>query len=424
MSNSNSLSNNFWDSLDLDKMSYDELKDLSRKVSPFYKKRSKKEDKEWFNFSILNLREKYMERLMITTVIGYMFRCADEYTAGSKEEARKFCEHIFRFDPNRHLESAKSDVIELQDEEVDEISKDMAFEDVQQGAQTVHRCADIIKMETSGTLRYLDSAIKEVREGKKQALFDKAEDRIIKTREVVNDTLKTLTKLSRPKTSMMALSDKAVPGEIFHGFDRYYQANYEELRKITETVYPERSDLEFAIQFYKSFRSEDDAREYAHVNQDDFDYDIITATNDGITVLGPFKKNKASLDYYNKNSDIIDKIMKQNLSDQKMGNELMRSRVHKDKSKDIEKHGAEPKKLAEWKKVKGEVDNLMNNKNPSAMTDDEKKKLAEAREKLELLETADDENVIPVHRQSKDGSMQTKYVKTDVSDATTYAHVN
>lgn len=405
MQNSNSSSDNFWDKLDLDKLSYEELTELSKKVSPFYKKNGKTEKQEWFAFSIFNLREKYMERLLMTSLIAYMFRCADEYN-GNKEEARKFCEHIFRFDPNRHLASAKSNVIELKDEEVNEIAKDIKFEDVHTAAQSVHQCSNIVKYETQNILNYLKDA--------RNTPLDKVQERIIKTNESLNDMLKTVSKLARPKTSMMALSDKPVPGEIFHGFSRYYQANYEELRKITETVYPDRADLEYSIQFYRSFKSEEDAREYVRVNQDDFDFDIIVTSNNGVTVLGPFRKNKASMDYYNKNSDILKKIMDQNLKDQKIGADLMKNRVYKDKSANIEKFGNDPKKLEEWKKLKEDIDGVIH--------DDKKRQ--DAVERMKMLEAEDDENVIPVHRQNKDGKLETKYVNTDVSDDKTYAHVN
>lgn len=396
----------------------DELNAMLRKCSP-YKNKNIKEKPSWANMSVLNMREKYEKRLLMVSMISYMNRLAKDYGEKDSEErkiAQEFVNKCFRFNPEKHFEDFSAKVgekaVQLSDEEAADIAEDLIPKDIEEKAQMVY--ATVRKLKNSS--EYLVEAIK-------NDDLESAKPVAYRVHESIRDAVGTLGKVVNPRTFIMSqsLENLIVPGEIFHAFDRYYSFNFENLKKITESVYPERADIEFAVRYYQSFDTEKEAIEHRRKHQTDFDYDVYTIKNEGTTLLGPFRKNREKMDYYNSNNEVLQQIMDQQERDAKTGQEIMKNRVTRDKKRDIERFGDDPKKLEEYKQMTGIVD-AFGGKNPGAMTSEEKRKLAEAREKLEVMDSNKNENIVPVHTQDEDGNLQTEYVTTDVTDDKTYAH--
>lgn len=82
-------------------------------------------------FSITNLRESYMKRLLMLSIVGFTYRCLDEYNGcdnKNKEEIKKFLDSIFEFDPDYHVKKSskkKSDIETVlnEDNKIDKIIK-------------------------------------------------------------------------------------------------------------------------------------------------------------------------------------------------------------------------------------------------------------------------------------------------------------
>ena len=404
----------------IESMSADELQDVLKSVSP-YNNPNVKEDPVFVNMSILNVREKYMERLLTVSLIGYMYDRAQKFEGTDNEKAAvmRFCNECFRFNPDKHFEDVASEkiktgdaIVTLSDEEEEKIREDAIPKTAEEKAQIVYAALNQLKNDTVRLCKHAESGDHEKMQLASHAI-----------RERVNDQIRALGKIVSPGVRQLGgLENHIIPGEIFHNFERYYHYNYESLKRITESVYPERSDIEFAVRVYQAFDDEQKAAEHRRVHQEDFAFDVFTVSNGGTTILGPFKNNRDKVDFYNKHNEVLQKIVNQAEKDSKTGQNIMMRRAANDKKKDIEKFGPDPKGLEEWKELSGIINDL--GRKTAALTDEEKQKLAEAREKRELLELNKDENTISVHRQNEKGELETEYVRTKVSDEDqTYARM-
>ena len=64
------------------------------------------------------------------------------------------------------------------------------------------------------------------------------------------------------------------------------------------------------------------------------------------TVLADYKKNRENIDFYNRHTEVLKRIMDQHEQDKKLGKDLMNKRVKKAKSKNIEEMGKDAEILA------------------------------------------------------------------------------
>jgi archaellum component FlaC len=146
------------------------------------------------------------------------------------------------------------------------------------------------------------------------------------------------------------------PDDTFFRWNRYIENNYEELRQATDDIYSEKSDFEFAIVPYKVFEGPDEkkvmeeVREYQRKYADEFEADILCARFFNWNLLGSWAQNREVRDFYNKNTEIIKRILDQNKEDQQMGPKLMKDRATKEKQKNIKESGPDAYGFSEIKK--------------------------------------------------------------------------
>ena len=144
------------------------------------------------------------------------------------------------------------------------------------------------------------------------------------------------------------------PQDTFHRFRYYLEVNYEEIRTITEALYPERADLDWTLAIWEIIegRSEAEAQEkftqWCERHQDEVISDIRALDIGKWTMLADFKKNRDRIDFYNKHTSVLKKIMDRHGEDKKMGQELMRNRIIQGKAKNIQEAGPDAVGLATY----------------------------------------------------------------------------
>lgn len=363
----------------------------------------------WANLSVINTKQKYYERLIMTAMVGYLYRCyydqrADQEDFDDDGRIMNFLRSCFQFDPSRHVDGF--DRVRIQSEDVPAEKKEL---DTQKSAQIVYNCADKLKRR-----------IQEI----KGVCDDKSVDALNDVHMSLGDVMDDLTPVARPRMmqDMNSLDGAQLSKDVFYNFQRYYNNNYEQYRQLVEQIFAEKPDIENIVIFYDAFDSEDEALQHVRLNKNHFKYDVFTVSNNGATVLGPFEKNKERYDYYSSNTDIIKSIMEQQEQDYELGNQIMRNRVRSDKSKDIQESGLEPEELEEYKKYAGTVDKLGRK---SELTRKEKEEYAEAQDELARLKSRNDENIVTFLYHDSDGNLKRTYRYTDVNDtdASKAAHI-
>lgn len=151
------------------------------------------------------------------------------------------------------------------------------------------------------------------------------------------------------------------PADTFHRWGYYRDVNWEELRDAAEALYGFKIDLEEAIAPFEVFEgTEAEAAEayqkYKQMNADSLRTTLYSITFGRWNFAGPWKANRDRIDFYNKNTRIIQKILERHEEDKKLGMELMKKRVVKAKAKNIREAGPDAPGLAEYRAVTGGSD--------------------------------------------------------------------
>jgi hypothetical protein len=73
----------------------------------------------------------------------------------------------------------------------------------------------------------------------------------------------------------------------------------------------------------------------------------------GWTPLGDFRENREKIEFYNKNTGVLKKILDRHLDDKKIGTELMKNRVKMSKAKNIQEDGPDRKGLKDYTECLG-----------------------------------------------------------------------
>jgi hypothetical protein len=150
-------------------------------------------------------------------------------------------------------------------------------------------------------------------------------------------------------------ADVVPPQDTFHRWAYYTEVNYEELRTITEALYPERPDLDWAIALWDVFEGaekEVDAAFEKHCQryQDEVPSAIKALEFGSWSLLADFKENRKKIQFYNKNTEVLKRILDRHADDKRIGAELMRNRVRQTKARNIATDGPDAPGLAQYRR--------------------------------------------------------------------------
>jgi hypothetical protein len=149
------------------------------------------------------------------------------------------------------------------------------------------------------------------------------------------------------------------PQDTFHRLAYYMEVNHEELRTVAEALYPERPDLDWALALWAVFEgapAEVDAafEKYCQRYQEEVPSSIRALEFGGWTLLADFKENRKRLQFYNKHTDVLRRILDRHAEDKRIGAELMRNRVRRTKARNIAEDGPDAPGLKEYRRGQAE----------------------------------------------------------------------
>jgi hypothetical protein len=156
-----------------------------------------------------------------------------------------------------------------------------------------------------------------------------------------------------PGAPARAAAARVPPQDTFHRWQYYMEVNFEDLRTATDAIYHERPDLDLALVVYRGFEGapaevEKDFEKFYDQHQEEVMSDIRSIPMGGWTLLGDFKANRDKINFYNKHTDVLKRILDRHGEDKKIGQELMRNRVRQQKANNIAADGPDAPGLAEY----------------------------------------------------------------------------
>jgi hypothetical protein len=432
---------------EVDKMSQEDLEKARRTMANKLYGVVVPPTRKFANISIINWREDYMKKVIMTGLIGYIFRLVKEYDEYDipedmlkalgrersleilKANNTKFLKRNFNYNPDYHVDTVYKE--NLDDPERVKLAESMKLamsNSTSPSSPITVTVRDFLASETKSeesakmVLKMHDAAVENM-----QFVYSKSAEigqEIEKAANVIKDLLKTgafdnlglddiyaflatsadkfnsLKAQTREYCSSAELYSNVPPTDVFHHFDRYLANHYEQIRDAVTVLYANKPDIEFAVQFYNSFDDEKEAETHRKSNETSIISPIFTVSNENWTLMGPFKQNREKLEFYNKNTEILKRMFDQHKKDQELGTELMKKRVKVEKGKNIAIEGPDDPGLEKYQEAVGVIETLGAKK---VLTKEEKDKLVNAQRLKEMAEVPSNAIQVDVFKTDNDG---------------------
>jgi len=325
----------------------EQVTELRKRINPYGK--TIEGEGTFTCLSITNLSEQYMKRFLMTSLIGFLYRQCDEHGLEDSEPVSPMDDY------KTFMEQYTSAVDEGRDaaewlKTVDDSNTTNEYKaTVLQKNRLVER-GDGFKRRLI-IRNFLDTLFefnpdKHVRSAYSNNPLDTERKR---PQQVAPKTISESTNLEA-STNSSELVKHIPPSDTFHRWNYYNDTNYEEIRSATCDLYADKPDLEFAINPYGQFDSQEDADKFIQKHKDEIIADILTLHNSKWNLTGSFKNNRERINFYNDKTNVIEEIFKQMEQDKKLGADLMRKRVKRKKTKNIQEVGPEPAEFKQYRK--------------------------------------------------------------------------
>lgn len=364
----------------IDKMSEEELCEIEKKLNPYGT--TIYGDEKYTCLSFTNLREKYMTKLLTTGLIGFTYQMCKEHSVDEddmnvklnvndyltiKEHPDKhnsdITSKVFNQVFNEYMLREKKENLEKEGE-VGEECKDGADKESEEEwdleAKATQYANDYVQ-KCFKDVEYIDLDLMESDKLKLCSKQTEEEKKVIErflnklfkfdpNTHAVNSFTKSM-QVGDPERVFSKTEDiyNNVPNDTYNRFQMYYDVNYDKLREAVMYLYNEKPDIEVALNVYDSFSSLEECNDFVEKNKNKVITSIYTLTNNKWNLLGSFKQNRERLNFYNKNTTILENIIKQQEADAKTGKELLSKRVKKMKTKNVKRYGKDHPNFIKYK---------------------------------------------------------------------------
>ena len=138
------------------------------------------------------------------------------------------------------------------------------------------------------------------------------------------------------------------PHDVYETFRNYYTANYEELREAVKALYCENPEFELAINPYSVHDTKEQAELFRKQHANDVIAEVFTVETGKWNFFDSFKQQRESVNFYNKNTIILEEMLKQLEKDQRLGQAITNKRVVTKKAKNILEDGPDAENFKKW----------------------------------------------------------------------------
>jgi hypothetical protein len=320
--------------------------------------------------SFTNLKEKYMQKLLTTALIGFVYQMTTEHVIDEKDMIKQpnkedFIEFKENPDKNnkQHVENLynqafnkfKSECLNKKQSQETELTED---EEIDIGVLSNKEVQESVKdtevFNNEGFLKRKEQLIQE-QSLDEQVIINRFLNKLFKynpnthSKSIFNPENASVDP-DRKKQVENKFTENIPPNDTFSRFNYYYDVNYEQIRQAVLYLYNDKPDIEVAINIFESFDSIKECNDYIEKNQDNVITNLLNLTNYKWNLLGPFKKNRERISFYNENTIVLENILKQQEEDAKMGKTLLDARVKKKKVQNVQQYGKEHPNFTKYRK--------------------------------------------------------------------------
>mgnify|MGYP000320021339 CR=1 FL=1 len=366
-------------------MDYNEIMDIRKQLNPYG--RTIEGSDNWLSFSFTNLSEKYMEKLLLTGLIGFLNRACDEWhvpdgipvipvydyvrdpkkitsfadqwkmtdkikrdieenTKWMKKRVivKEFLEEMFQYNPDVHVRSAyKPQPKDIERLVINTPAAQLSIEEWKKRDPKFKE--QMLEFDRIQNLRSMKEAANE----KIDDVVDQLVSKKLLLPEQHYSTMDFAKWSDEDKNLLRTACEMIPPSDIYKKFRTYYEDNYDKLREAVLHLYCDKPDFDLAINPYQWHEKEDDAVEFQKKHRDEVIADIIKAASGKWNFFAPFERVQSTAKFFNKNTIVLEEMTEQIERDQKLGAEMMRKKVIAKKKKNIAEDGPDAEAFNKWK---------------------------------------------------------------------------
>lgn len=116
---------------------------------------------------------------------------------------------------------------------------------------------------------------------------------------------------------------KLTPLKFNRNFKRYFDANYDELKKETESRFKLTFGVDHSIIPLESFDTLEECERYKSLYGPEFDLDVLCAEFNKFNIVAPVRENQSKIEFYDENKSILKEMIDSCQSDVKLGRQFM-----------------------------------------------------------------------------------------------------
>jgi hypothetical protein len=338
----------------IENMNEDEILAVRKKLNPYG--RTIEGSDKILTYSYTDLRHKYLNRMVTTSMVGFLNRMCDEWRVPDGVPVIPVYEYLQNPEKLDEFEKGLQEPEKMK-ADIDKNKECMAkrvvikefLEDMFQYNPDFH-VRSAYKPNVKDPERNLIKspagmlAIYQLKKTDKEFSSDWFNyEREQKINKKTTPPEKVISSIKKYCEEMIP------PVDVFHRYNNYYETNYEELKEIVNNLYCEKSELETALNPYAWHDTEDDADKFIDKHKNEVISTIYKAHSGKWNIFAPYKKIRDSMRFFNDKTQILEEIAKQIERDSKLGADLMKKRIKVKKLKNIEEEGPDDPQFAKWK---------------------------------------------------------------------------
>lgn len=148
------------------------------------------------------------------------------------------------------------------------------------------------------------------------------------------------------------------PRDTFHRLKIYMNENFEKLREACDDLFCQKSYLELAINPYSWHDTEEDAEKFRKQHANEVIAEIFPAHSGKWNFFDSWKEQRESVNFYNDKTIVLEEIIKQVERDERLGQDLMKKRVEKEKRKNDLETGPDAESFKKWRSQNEDLKSL------------------------------------------------------------------
>lgn len=378
------------DAKSISELEEEEIIEYRKKLNPYG--RTIEGSDNFLSFSFTNLTEKYLEKLILTSMIGYLNRACDEWhvpdgipvipvydyvqnpslitsfaenwkptekTTRDIEEnkrwmqkrviVKEFLEEMFQYNPDAHVRSAyKPQPHDVERHILDTPAANLAIDELKRINPKFKE--DMLAFDRVQKLRNM----KESRESAGSKI-DESLDHLVGKKLVLPPKEQHYSNINFAEWSaedrelLTRVCTMIPPVDIFGKYRNYYESNYDKLREAVLHLYCLKPDFDMMINPYQWHKTREDATEFQKKHSSEFVAEVFIAQSGKWNLFAPFAKVRDTVRFFNEKTRVLEEIAEQIVNDSKLGADLMKKRVIKKKKKNIEEDGPDAEAFLNWK---------------------------------------------------------------------------